>query len=590
MCTAQGNSEISKIRIKGQKAINKAIIRENMIIESSTWIKRRISKKAPVKLTPELLQQDVNRIIKLYQKEGYLSVSVNTDTKISKKKKVELTFLISEGPPVRVSGVEYKLENNADLKEILPRLSNRNIQYQTQLNVPVIFSDNALYNDQVLIRNEFYSIGYPYAEINYNLKVDTSKNTVDLSWFIEKGRLARFGQTSIVGNQRISDKFLYKQLNYKEGDIWSKKKIDQTQKQIYNQGIFRIVSVKAQLNNTLVDTIPIQIQIEEAPRWSARFGAGYGREDKIRTFGDIQYLGFLTQTGRLNLYGKHSSLEPYNFYLKFSQPSVFSSINTLTIYPYVKAENELSYQLNKIGLNISMLQSFSRQLNTSFGIEIEDIGADSTKMVILDSESGRLDFYKKSSILLGGIFNNAEPTLDPIQGYAVSISLKSNGMFLFKDVPFNKFLAEYKSFQGISRNIILALRVKGGIIFGKNSSTFIPIDERFFAGGSFSVRGWPRSELGPKDENGKPLGGNSLLEGSAEFRFSIRKSTILSLFCDAGNVWSKSYSFHPNDLHYAAGFGLKVKTPIGPAGFDFAHPIFEKEGKWQVHLNIGHSF
>jgi outer membrane protein insertion porin family len=96
--------------------------------------------------------------------------------------------------------------------------------------------------------------------------------------------------------------------------------------------------------------------------------------------------------------------------------------------------------------------------------------------------------------------------------------------------------------------------------------------------------------LGPKNEYGDPGGGRSLLEGSAEFRISISKIVVFSLFADAGNVWAGSFNYHLNDLHYAAGTGIKVKTPIGPVGLDFARPIFDSETQWQIHLNIGHSF
>jgi outer membrane protein insertion porin family len=116
------------------------------------------------------------------------------------------------------------------------------------------------------------------------------------------------------------------------------------------------------------------------------------------------------------------------------------------------------------------------------------------------------------------------------------------------------------------------------------------VEERFFAGGSHSVRGWSRSNLGPKDEFGVPVGGNSLLEGSLEFRFDVGRKMKFTLFTDCGNVWTNSFHYRLNDLHYAAGAGLKIKTPIGPAGIDFARPIFDSEDKWQFHFNIGHSF
>ncbi|NOR76608.1 MAG: BamA/TamA family outer membrane protein, partial [Draconibacterium sp.] len=109
-------------------------------------------------------------------------------------------------------------------------------------------------------------------------------------------------------------------------------------------------------------------------------------------------------------------------------------------------------------------------------------------------------------------------------------------------------------------------------------------------GGSNSVRGWSRSNLGPKDESGRPIGGKSLLEGSAELRFSAGKKIILATFCDMGNVWEEAFSYKLNELRYSVGTGIRIKTPIGPVGFDFARPVFDRDTKWQFHFNIGHSF
>lgn len=586
LCMAQENLELGKIRTQGTKNLRKSVIRETMIMESTSWFKRNVLKKETQIFTKELLQQDIDRIIRLYQKSGYLQVSSEAETRIRKNKWIDITLNIDPGNPVKISKVKYKLEHNEELKDALSPRNYRSILYRSQSVMGNVFRDEAVYGDQILIAEEFNVAGYPYAKIKYDLEVDTLKNFVNVNWDIQKGIPAHFGPTLISGNKRISDKLIYKQLRYKEDDIWSGKSIEDSQEQIYNLGVFRIVSFKALISDTLKEKIPLTLQLEEAPRWTTRFGAGYGREDGIRAFGEFQYLGFLTSIGRLQLFSKHSELEPYHFSLRFSQPSLFIPMNTFSLNPYLRSANEPGYRLHKFGINISMLQNFSNVLNTSFGIEIEDVRIDSAGIDFYRSED--LEYYRKSSILLGVVFDNTKPILDPVQGYVVSLSLKSNGNFLFTDVPFNRILAEYKSYHGLVSRLILAVKLKAGAVFEGNKDIEIPVDERFFAGGS-SVRGWKRSELGPKDEQGIPIGGNSMLAGSVEFRISTLKSTILAVFCDAGNVWSKSYSFHPGDLRYAAGFGIRIKTPIGPAGLDFARPILE-DGSWQFHLNIGQSF
>ncbi len=590
LCLSQENLEIKKIITKGNSPANNSLIKESLSLESTSWFKRKILKKNPVLFTRELYQSDISYLKKEYQKNGYLNVSFDDpQIEITDKQKIILTIFINEGEPVRISEVSYEVDSTMTLEEALPKKEKRNILLQSQLSESKVFRDKAFYNDQLLIAEELSNIGYPFAKVDYNLDVDTIFNTANLHWKIGKGQLSYFGLATIMGNDRVPAKSIARLLTFNPGEIWSKKQIDETQKRIYNLGMFRMVSVRAITGEQKTDTLPVQIQIREAPRWTTRFGVGYGREDKFRTFADLQYLGFITNTGRLNLYGKHSGLEPYNFSVKFSQPSVIFPINTLSINPYIQSENEPGYYLEKVGFNISMLQNFSKKLNTSIGYQFEDVKLDTTNTSgekYLPEES----YYKKSGIILGGIYTSADPLLDPVQGNVISVNIKTNGLTKNKDLPFNRILVEYKKYIGLRNGIILALKAKAGSIYRTDKKNFIPADERFYVGGSYSVRGWSRSDLGPKNENGEPIGGKSLLEGSAEFRFNAGKMVIFSLFCDAGNIWTNSFYYRLNDLHYAGGAGLKIKTPIGPIGMDLARPIFEDNTKWQFHFNIGHSF
>ena len=117
-----------------------------------------------------------------------------------------------------------------------------------------------------------------------------------------------------------------------------------------------------------------------------------------------------------------------------------------------------------------------------------------------------------------------------------------------------------------------------------------PIEERFFSGGSMSVRGWQRSQLGPKNAKNDPIGGNSLLECSAEMRYPIWKIFSGAAFLDFGNVWNKAFEHNLSELRYAPGLGLRIDTPIGPIRFDVARPIWDDEKQLQFHLSVGQAF
>ena len=582
---------IDKLSFEGNKSIPASRLRDQMIMESSSWFKEKILGKQPVLFTQNLYNEDMKRVKIFYQKEGFLDVKLMApEIMVNKKNKIEIIIHIIENNPVTISEISFRVDSVHRLEEVLKRREYRKIELQTKASEAKVFRDETIKRDERVIAEVFYDAGYPYTKVESNLEVDTLNTTTSINWSINRGPISYFGKTTVSGNVRVPDKSVLRQLNYEEGELWSKKKIDQTQDLIYNQGNYRVASVRAQLDTTLTDTLPITINIREAPRWSTRFGVGYGREDKFRTFADIQYLGFLTHTGRLNFYIKHSGLEPYNVYFKFSQPSFLFPFNTLTLYPYILRQNEPGYKLDKTGFNVTFLQNFSEELSTSIGYIFEDVQLDTTNTGVSENLPDDETFYKKSGLVFGFTYNNSEPILDPVQGYVISVGTKTNDVIWKNEMPFVRVLADVRTYAGISKGIVLALKAKMGGIVRTDENDFIPVEERFYAGGSYSVRGWSRSDLGPKDESGTPVGGNSLFEASAEFRFNVGRRLKFSVFTDAGNVWHDSFSYHLNDLHYSSGAGIYINTPIGPAGLDFARPIFDNESKWQIHFNIGHTF
>lgn len=587
----QENLKINKIRFEGNEAFSNSNLKEQITLVPTSFIKEKIFKKDPVYFTKEYLEDDLLRIKIFYQKEGYLQIQLpEPDIIITKKNKLDITFHIKEGSPIEVDKVEYVVDSGYSIEETLPKIELKNIRIQSKLRKEKIFRDEWCLADQELINTQFNNIGYTYAEAKYIIKVDTISNKAKVIWTIDRHRLVRFGPTTVEGNERVPENAILKQLTYDEGDVWSKEAIDLSQKRLYNLGMFRVSSLKTVAQEKHRDTLATSITIKEAPVWTTRFGVGFGKEDRLRVFSEIQRLGTFTNVGRINFYAKHSALEPYNIDFKFTQPALIFPINSMVINPYVQKQNEPGYVLTRNGFNLSFLQNFSDYFNTNITFFFEDVKQDTTDLSLIDLEDLEETIYTKSGISLGFLLSNADPRLDPINGHSLSLNYKTNGNLFTHQIPFIRTLLEYKKYWGVNYLLTIAFRGKIGFVEPTKGSEYIPPEERFYAGGSRSVRGWARSELGPKDDNGKPLGGRSLLEGSTELRINLNSNLILATFMDFGNVWRPSFTYNLNELKYAAGFGIRYKTPIGPVGIDFARPIFNETKAWQFHFNIGHPF
>jgi outer membrane protein insertion porin family len=142
------------------------------------------------------------------------------------------------------------------------------------------------------------------------------------------------------------------------------------------------------------------------------------------------------------------------------------------------------------------------------------------------------------------------------------------------------------------------LKLRSGIISSYGDSDRVPIYERFFAGGTYTVRGYKERDVGPKDVSGDAVGGGSLAVGNAELVFSIVENLKGALFIDAGNVWSSPDSSPKGGtatrgIKVGCGLGVRVKTPIGPVKLDYGFPVNPDDGQddgGRFHFSMSRSF
>ncbi|MBD3234166.1 MAG: outer membrane protein assembly factor BamA [candidate division Zixibacteria bacterium] len=589
---AQEDYEVREVAFEGNKILSSDKLSEQILTYGTGSFSKLILRKDPFHFSREVLDTDIKRLKIYYQKQGFLSpqISGSIFDEDNEGKTVKVRIAIEEGQPTLVGSVDFEISSLDQSDKETVKQAIVNSRDHQLLKSGVRFRDRAAQADKEIILRALNNKGFPYAKIQSELTVTDSADSVDVTWKIDSGPRCQFGNVEINGTRYTSEDLVIENKTFEKGELYQRQEIEKSQQQIYSLGVYHIVSFNTQLSKNRDPEIPISVKVREAPRWSTKFGVGYGREDKFRVFNDARYLSFLGGARRLNLYTKHSGLEPYHINLKLTQPAFITPKTTMTISPFLRKQTEPAFTIRRYGANASVKHEFTRTISGTFGYEFEQVDLDLESIAEdpnMESELNRV--YNKSSVTLGLIRDSSEPMFSPQTGCFCAFSTKFSGLDLGSDYHYAKLTADLRRYFSFATQV-LALRLRIGSITSYDDHGYIPVEDRYYAGGAKSVRGWARSELGPKDIESRPIGGLSVLEGNIEIRYPIYGIVSGAVFYDYGNIWLQSATYHPDELRYAAGAGIRVKTPIGPVRLDVARPVFDDETKIQIHISVGQAF
>ncbi len=588
---AQSGYKVAGIQFIGNKTFDSGDLRNVMVLKTASWFRRFFLGGERSEYDETSLQRDLLRIKRFYQRRGFLDARVKLaglETE-DKDETVKLNIEITENKPILNNAITYSFASatadSAALMHIIPQA-----QIREQIPKGERFRDEAINSIRGGLADAFANSGYPYADIGVDLAVDTVTSLVDIEFKLDPGPLCVFGDVSVTGQDRVNKQLIVDQLRLKSGQRYSQKLLRESQRQIFSLQVFEVATVRARLSETRDSIIPVQVNVSEAPQWSSKVGIGYGREDAFRAFTQMRLLSFMGGARRLSLYAKHSGLEPYHVELSAVQPAFLSPRNEIAISPFVRKQDEPGYKVTRYGSNLSFSRRFNLFLTGSVTYTFEQVRLDTTTIATQDQTNlSNLNLYNKSAIQLAFNWDDSSPAFSPDHGWFGTVTLKYSGLDLGSKFSYAKTLVDIRHYVKLA-GTVLALRAKVGGIKSFDADPFIPVEDRYYSGGSTSNRGWARGELGPVDANGTPIGGNSLFEGNVELRYPIVGIFSGVVFCDLGNVWLPSYDYRFGDLRYATGLGLRIRTPIGPVRGDVGRPIFDNETKIQIHLSVGQAF
>ncbi|MGA8572682.1 MAG: autotransporter assembly complex protein TamA [Desulfobaccales bacterium] len=571
----------------------------NKIIKTGE-IKKELSEKRPSLWTfwkgePAFrradLDFDVARLKIYYRNQGFFHTEITPEVREIGEGKVDVTLHIQEGPWVKVIGVDLRVAGNADLSGLKGR---------SPLKPGDRFTEQSYTALKTRYLNYLGDHGYPWVKMQGKVVVDEKKNTASISLKIDPGTLSYFGDPHIKDAEKLETPpaAILEKLTFKPGEIFNRSQLLASQRQLYAMGLFQSVLLTPEAVPPQQSKVPIKIELEEKKKHALKFGLGFGDEDLVRTRLEYTWRN-LGGGGRILDVSARYSLLGYRFEENFTNPAIFGSqydfvhqsgatrldlpgFSDQAYYTQARLERTLAG-------NLTGYAGYGLEFARPFDIPLQ------TLMLLQGTEPEKI--YRASYLQTGLRLTTVDSQTNPTKGDLVTLDSQVAPTFLGSGLQFSQAVVEARHYQALTDSgVVLAGRVKCGVIEPMQSTSQIPIYRRFFTGGADSVRGYDLDYLGPRNAANDPIGGEAELIASLELRFPLPIYQNLGgvVFMDAGNVFFKIHEMDLGQLKYSPGFGLRYLSPIGPIGIDIAFPTnrinYQEDSRYQIHFTVGYAF
>jgi outer membrane protein assembly complex protein YaeT len=568
---------------------------------------------SPGRFSQRLLADDTDSILGLYAANGFGGTKVRAELVEDyhgKKGDLFLRFHIEEGAQTLVG--ELKLEGNH-------ALSHDALADVIGSSPGQPYSEFSVASDRDNILALYYNEGFPEARF-ISTKEDlppmppkagaAPSPRVRLTYQIIEGTQVRVAGVITGGYEHTRPGVINREIQLHAGEPLREGEVVDTQRRLYNLGIFSRVSIAPQ-NPAGTDAEKTMVAlVEEAKRYTLGYGFGF----EVQRIGGANPAGGIFEAGprglleisKSNLTGRADTLSfkarasrlQYRGLVSYTAQNYFGKPNfslqltgfadkTRDVNTFTSTRYEGSLQLTqRVSLLTSLLYrySFRKVLVDASSLHIAPQQIPLFSQPTRVSEFGITWFRERRN-------NPADTTRGDFNNVDFSVAAKSLG----SSASFLRFFAQNSSYHPFGRNLVFARSVRFGWQkpLGNTLATEIPLPERFFAGGGNSLRGFGLNQAGPRDaQTGFPIGGLSLLVFNQELRFPMRLPWVGSrlggaIFYDAGNIFSSAgritfrsspsqFSVNSGDLAYLShtiGFGFRYATPIGPVRVDVAYQL-----------------
>ncbi len=397
----------------------------------------------------------------------------------------------------------------------------------------------------------------------------------------------------LAGLRDTREETVAREIVLRSGEPFSFERVLESQRRLLSLGIFARVTV-SELDPGRERRRDVVVTVEEAPRTTVAWGVGYSEQDLLRGSVELTRRN-LSGLGRTASVFFRGSFRGSRFLLNLREPWLLGRNLDSFVTAFWEEEDRKTFDYNRKGgvaqigqtldSRTTLIYRYLYQDTTVFNIEVPPEEIDR-----------QFRTYAVSGPAFSIVWDARDDPLEPRRGafFASDLQLSAAGL---GGTSYLRGFLQTADIRRLRPDLALVLSARLGLAatYG-DEPPLLPLPERFFAGGAYGPRGWPVDEVGPKvirpDGEVFPTGGNALLLGGAELRYSLTRSFQLATFFDIGNVYPEVRDLSVAELRKSVGLGVRYLTPIGPIRLDYGHKIHRLPGEsaGRLHLTIGYAF
>lgn len=573
---------LGAVNVTGNTAIGSDVLK-GLLTQTTRSRLKGVLKGDRLPYVQDDIDSGLSEIRSLYANLGYYDAKAEVSLEVPENSgRTDVLLTVDEGPLYKIGNVEIE----CSIEEICNDLAALSTEFESTPYTP---SSASILKGRAL--ELFYNAGYSEAQISElepELNPVNAKGEVlaDLSMAIDAGQRRKLGEVTVSGNEKVGETFFLRRFESLQGQPYDEGRANRIVRKMLRSGAFS----KVELQESPVpetEMLNLAIEVEETPAREVGAYAGVGSWEGYIVGGTFQHHNLFGAVRRLDTRIEYTS-RGITGDVNVFEPWVLGERTNLSAGLYANRRDNDGYTKFQIGGQVEIRYDVNEYAKLSLFSRVSY--TEILEHHVVDEALGD-EAYFVHSTGMSFSYDRRDSQTVPTTGYIFNTSADVASNVIGSEVDFFRSTGRFTYYETVGP-VRLQAGARAGIIIPLGDTEQIPIDLRQFSGGSSTVRSFPERELGPQDRRGNPIGGEFYTIFNAEASVPIWKGLRLAGFADSGNLLSQHEDLSLDDLHHAAGLGLRYDLPIGPIRLDYGWNLNrqEDEPEGAFHFGIGVSF